>query len=81
MRRLEGIALDLDEQTRLVRDIGSHNALILENHGLLTCGKTIRNAFELMYYLETTCKIQVAAQSAGSSLIFPSEAVARRTAK
>lgn len=77
----EGIALDLDEQTRLVRDIGSHNALILENHGLLTCGKTVRDAFELMYYLETACKIQVAAQSAGSSLIFPSEAVARRTAK
>ncbi|MCG5237953.1 class II aldolase/adducin family protein [Xanthobacter oligotrophicus] len=77
----EGIALDLDEQERLVRDIGAHNALVLENHGLLTCGKSVRDAFELMYYLETACKIQVAAQSTGAGLIVPSEAVARRTAQ
>lgn len=53
----EGIALDLAERERLVKDIGSHNVLILQNHGLLTCGKSVKEAFELMYYLDMACKI------------------------
>ena len=41
----EGVADDLDECERLVRDLGKHNALILRNHGLLTCGPTVASAF------------------------------------
>jgi len=48
----EGLALDLDEQQRLVRDLGDRKAMILRNHGLLTCGSSIYEAFDLMYYLE-----------------------------
>ena len=75
----EGIALDADEQRRLVADIGTKDVLILRNHGLLTMGRSVRQAFELMYYLERACEIQIAAQSGGSEIIYPSAEVSRRT--
>jgi ribulose-5-phosphate 4-epimerase/fuculose-1-phosphate aldolase len=71
----EGIALDSDEQQRLVRDIGSRNVLILRNHGLLTMGNTVPDAFELMFYLERACQIQIAATSGTQKLIYPSKQV------
>ncbi len=64
----EGIALNEDEKPRLVADLGENNFLILRNHGLLTVGATIPDAFLFMYALETACQIQLAAQSGGSSL-------------
>ena len=48
----EGIALDLDERSRLVRDLGDKPVMILRNHGLLTTGRTVPEAFEYVYYLE-----------------------------
>ncbi len=77
----EGIALDTEEQERLIRDAGNHNVLILRNHGLLTCGKTVRDAFELMYYLEMACQIQVAALAGGGKVTVPSHDVCERTAE
>ena len=65
----EGVALNDDEKPRLVADLGSNNALILRNHGLLTTGPTIADAFLMMYVLETACQIQVMAQSSGGELI------------
>jgi len=65
----EGVADDLDERTRLVASLGKHNALILRNHGLLTCGKTVAQAFLLMRNLEKSCKTQLAAMSTGGKLI------------
>ncbi|MFD2837518.1 class II aldolase/adducin family protein [Azotobacter vinelandii] len=67
----EGIALDLDEQQRLIADIGEHDALILRNHGLLTSGRTIEEAFYNLYFLERACAAQLAAQSGGAALRFP----------
>lgn len=67
----EGIALDLDEQHRLVADLGDNPVLILRNHGLLTVGATPAQAFLRMYYLERACEIQLAAQAAGAELVFP----------
>jgi len=61
----EGPALSMDEQQRLVADLGEHNAMILRNHGLLTAGPTIAEAFNLLYQLETSCRAQVLALSAG----------------
>ena len=75
----EGIALDTDEQRRLVADIGDKDVLILRNHGLLTMGKSVRQAFESMYYLERACEIQIAALAGGSDVIHPSAAVCQRT--
>ncbi len=77
----EGIALDLAERERLVKDIGSHNVLILQNHGLLTCGKSVKEAFELMYYLDMACKIQLDASAAGSELMLPPAEVCEKTAR
>ena len=65
----EGVALNDEEKPRLVADLGSNNALILRNHGLLTTGPTIADAFLMMYALETACQIQVMAQSPGGKLI------------
>jgi ribulose-5-phosphate 4-epimerase/fuculose-1-phosphate aldolase len=76
----EGPAIDLEERARLVADLGSHDAMILRNHGLLTCAPTVAEAFNIMYWLERSCDAQVAAMSCGSELIVPSDEVAARTA-
>ncbi len=76
----EGIALDLDERERLVHDLGTHDAMILVNHGLLACGSSIARAFHTIYYLERACQAQVAALAGGSELILPPEEVRQRTA-
>jgi ribulose-5-phosphate 4-epimerase/fuculose-1-phosphate aldolase len=64
----EGVALDDDEKPRLVRDLGRKNFLILRNHGLLTVGRTVAEAFVGMYFLETSCMMQVRAQAGGGPL-------------
>jgi predicted dehydrogenase len=51
---------------RLVQDFGDKPAMILRHHGLLTVGRTVAEAFYWMYYLEQSCRIQIAAQSAGA---------------
>lgn len=61
----EGVALRDDEKPRLQRDLGSKNFLMLRNHGLLTVGKTVADAFLNMYTFENTCRIQVDAQAGG----------------
>ena len=65
----EGVALRDDEKARLVADLGNKSFLMLRNHGLLTCGRTIPEAFQLMYTFQSTCTIQIRAQSGGSELI------------
>lgn len=76
----EGPAIDLDERARLVRDLGKHDAMVLRNHGLLTCGRSIGEAFNLMYWLEMACKAQVDAMASGTELVLPSPQVAETTA-
>jgi ribulose-5-phosphate 4-epimerase/fuculose-1-phosphate aldolase len=61
----EGVALRDDEKPRLQADLGNANFLMLCNHGLLTVGRTIADAFLSMYIFETTCQIQLAAQAGG----------------
>lgn len=61
----EGVALRPDEQPRLQADLGHNSFLMLRNHGLLTVGATIPDAFLAMYIFETTCQIQITAQAAG----------------
>ena len=76
----EGIALEADEQARLVADLGPHNAMILRNHGLLTCGPTVHDAFDLMAHLERACQAQVAAMAGNAELVMPPAAVALKVA-
>ncbi len=77
----EGIALDLDERDRLVRDLGQHKAMILRNHGLLAAGRTIPEAWGEIYFLERACQAQVAALAGGCELVLPPEEVRRYTAE
>lgn len=65
----EGVALDADEKPRLVRDLGTKRSLILRNHGLLTVGRTVAEAFVAMYFLEAACMMQVRAQAGGAALL------------
>jgi ribulose-5-phosphate 4-epimerase/fuculose-1-phosphate aldolase len=65
----EGVALNDDEKPRLVRDLGDKNFFMLRNHGLLTVGESIADAFLFMYLFEATCMIQLRAQSGGGELI------------
>ncbi len=71
----EGVAINAEEKPRLVADLGDKNALILRNHGLLTTGPTIPDAFLMMYALETACQIQLAAQATGGELIHVAEPI------
>jgi len=64
----EGIALSKDERVRFIDDLGDHSALILRNHGTLTVGETVAQAFVEMYYLEKAAKSQLMAQATGLPL-------------
>jgi ribulose-5-phosphate 4-epimerase/fuculose-1-phosphate aldolase len=61
----EGVAFRDDEKPRLQADLGDRNFLMLRNHGLLTVGRTIPDAFLSMYIFESACQIQVSAQASG----------------
>lgn len=74
----EGVALDMSEQQRLVQDLGDKSVLMLRNHGLLTVGETVSQAFLRMYYLEKACEIQLTAQAAGE-IVLPSHEVCAHT--
>ncbi len=65
----EGVALREDERPRLVADLGGNSFLMLRNHGLLTVGATVADAFLSMYLFETVCTIQVRAQAGGGELV------------
>jgi ribulose-5-phosphate 4-epimerase/fuculose-1-phosphate aldolase len=75
----ESVAIDLDEQARLVADLGSQTAMILRNHGVLTCGPSIAQAFNTLYWLENACKAQVDAMASNTKLRFPSQEVIDKT--
>ncbi|MCR5867522.1 MAG: class II aldolase/adducin family protein [Aquincola tertiaricarbonis] len=73
----EGVALRDDEKPRLVQSLGRNTFLMLRNHGLLTVGRAIPDAFLSMYLFETVCTIQVRAQAGGGELIHvPQEIIA-----
>ena len=64
----EGVAFRPDEKPRLQADLGRANFLVLRNHGLLTVGTSIPDAFLSMYTFENTCRIQIDAQAGGGEL-------------
>jgi len=62
----EGLAVHDDERDRLKADLGNNKYMILRNHGLLTVGCSVPDAFLAMYFLETSCQIQISAQAGGT---------------
>ena len=75
----EGIADRVEERERLVRDLGDHEAMILRNHGLLTVGRTVPAAFNVLWRLERACQVQVMALSCNTKLIYPPQDVLEAT--
>jgi ribulose-5-phosphate 4-epimerase/fuculose-1-phosphate aldolase len=76
----EGPAVDTDERQRLIADLGKNDVMILRNHGLLACGRTIAETFNILYWLEMACKAQVDAMSSGAALAMPNQGVPEKTA-
>jgi ribulose-5-phosphate 4-epimerase/fuculose-1-phosphate aldolase len=76
----EGLALNDEEKPRLVRDLGNHKNMILRNHGLLTIGGTVAEAFLSMYILERSCKIQILARSGNTELVPVPDPILQRVA-
>lgn len=72
----EGVALNLDERERLTRDLQDKNMMILRNHGLLTVGTSVAEAFTYLYFLMKGCEIQVRALASGPTYQPSPEAIA-----
>jgi ribulose-5-phosphate 4-epimerase/fuculose-1-phosphate aldolase len=77
----QGVVLDDFERPLLLDSLGDKNALILRNHGLLVCGRTVPDAFDNLYYLERACQAQVAALAGDAELVVASDDVASRVAQ
>lgn len=77
----EGIALELAERDRLVAHLGSHMTLVLQQHGMLTCGTSVGDAFLRMRDLERSCQAQLAAQATGQILTRATPALCEHVAR
>jgi ribulose-5-phosphate 4-epimerase/fuculose-1-phosphate aldolase len=71
----------VDERERIVHSMGEAHYLILRNHGLLTTGRSVAEAFTRMFYLNRACEIQVQTLSMGQKYVLPSAAVCEHAAK
>lgn len=76
----EGLAIEPGERERLVADLGARQILILRNHGLLTIGRDVGEAFLRLYFLERACEMQIAAQAGGADLLPLPASMAERVA-
>lgn len=74
----EGVAFDHDERPRLQADLGDRSTMLLRNHGTLTLGATVAQAFTRMYFLERACAMQVATLASGRDLYPTAEPVVAR---
>jgi ribulose-5-phosphate 4-epimerase/fuculose-1-phosphate aldolase len=77
----EGIAHDLEERERIVRDLGPHKAMVLRHHGLLTAGINVAEAFHLMYQLEKSCETQMMVLGSNQPFSVPSPELCEKTAR
>jgi ribulose-5-phosphate 4-epimerase/fuculose-1-phosphate aldolase len=67
----EGLASGVDERVRLVADLGANDQLIMRNHGLLTVGRSIGEAFWRMYHMERACALQMDVLACGQEYELP----------
>jgi len=76
----EGLAVETGEKDRLVADLGETHVMILRNHGLLTVGETVADAFLRLFLLQRACMMQIAAQSGGTKLRMLNDAMGEKVA-
>jgi ribulose-5-phosphate 4-epimerase/fuculose-1-phosphate aldolase len=74
----EGISDDISESDRLAHDLGASNQMILRNHGLITAGASVGEAFWRMYYLEMACTVQMDILGAGREYLLPKPELCRK---
>lgn len=77
----EGMSTDIDERQRLAASLGDKKVLILRNHGILTGGATVGEAFVLMYYLERACRTQMQVLASGREFTLPPDNVCKAVAE
>lgn len=77
----EGPAVNLAERARLIANLGNNDVMILRNHGLLMCGRSVAETFNTTYWLEMACKAQLDAMQCGAELNLPPPEVAEHTAR
>ncbi len=77
----ESFATKEDERMRIADDLGDKDVMILRNHGMLVCGRSIGEAFHSAYHLERACQAQLLAVAGGAALNFPNAGVAEMTAQ
>ena len=77
----EGLSTDTAEQQRLAANLGDKKVMIMRNHGLLTCGETVGEAFMLMYYLERACKVQMQVLASGQDYELPAPEVCEQVSQ
>jgi len=75
----EGLVTRPEEQERLAAALGQHKALVLRNHGLVTAGASVAEAFYLMWRLEKACRAQVDILATGREIVLPEMRVAQQT--
>lgn len=76
----ETLFINNDEQSQLLHDMKGNYSMILKNHGLLSVGKSIAEAFWFHYYLETSCKLHILTRSAGEKIKYPHPQTVKNTA-
>ena len=77
----EGIALNLDERERLVKDLGDKQLMLLRNHGTMAVGRNAADAFVAIFFLERACAQQVNALSAGRDKVLLAPEAAQEEVK
>lgn len=77
----EGMSTDTDERERMAANLGDNNAMIMRNHGLLTCGATVGAAFMKLYYLERACSVQMQVLASGQAVQLPTPELCEKTAQ
>ncbi len=75
----EGVAIEMEERKRLVRNLGESDVMLLRNHGALSVGRSVAEAFNSMYRLERACVAQLLAQASNDEMLLPSAAVMEKT--
>ena len=76
----EGLSVDTAERETLAADLGDKKAMIMRNHGLLTCGASVGEAFMLMYYLDRGCKVQMQVLASGQEYQLPAPELCEQAA-
>jgi ribulose-5-phosphate 4-epimerase/fuculose-1-phosphate aldolase len=76
----EGVA-EIEERETIVRDLGAFNTLILRNHGLLTCGRSVGEAVKRLYHVIRLSEIQLKVMATGAEVVQPPHDVCERTAQ